>query len=186
MLIKHKNSVNTTPKRTRRHSFLLQTLVIMLSVTLFIYLFSYVMNPRNRSGIHFIENNQILSYSSPSNWLGDGEDYDVYRFSDEEMKKVIRKVKEKEAWKKYPIDSTTLELINEWHAFMENQSSAKAFMKESDIDELIPTIENGYYLLLDRSNSQSEESKLKYGLNNYSIFLLNIDSNTLYYIESDM
>lgn len=175
-----------TLQKNRKNRLFVRVLVVLLSIILFMNIFNYVMNPRNGSGIHFIDKNNILTYSSPSNWLGDGVDYDVYRFNDKQMKNIIKKIKIKKTWRKYPIDSTTSELISEWRWVMENQSTAQQFMEESNIKELIPIIENGYYLLVDRSGGQSEESKHKYGLRNYSVFLLDVDTNTLYYIAFDM
>lgn len=148
--------------------------------------FDYIVDPRNGSGIYLSDKNRILTYSSPSNWLGDGEDYDVYRFNDEEIEKMVSKIEDMGTWKACPVDVSTSELIEKWRYFMEDEPTAVALIKDAHLDEFIPDIDNGYYLVLDRSDGQSEESKSKYGLRNYSIFLLDIDENTLYYIGSDM
>ena len=166
-------------------SFVL-VIVALLSIILFVKIFNNIMDPRNGSVIHLSEKNKVLEYESVSNWLGDGNDYEIYRFSDSQMKEIIDKVENNKSWEKYPIDSTTLDCINKWHGFIKNDSAALEIMEEHKLKDFIPYIESGYYSLVDRSSNQSVESKNKYGLRNFTVFLLDIDNNTLYYIALDM
>jgi len=149
---------------------------VFLLMAIGLRVFDYIVDPRNGSGIYLSDKNRVLAYSSPSSWLGDGEDYDVYRFSDDEIEKMVSKIEDMGTWKACPVDVSTSELIDKWRYFMENEPTAGALIEEAHLDEFIPAINNGYYLVLDRSDE----------LRNYSIFLLDIDGNTLYYFGSDM
>ena len=165
---------------------IIQFILVLLGIILFIKTFNYFMDPRNGAGFHISEKNRVLAYESPSNWLGDGCDYEIYQFSDEVMKEIIETIENDNTWENYPIDSTTSSALNKWYGFIKNDVIALEIMKNSNLKDFIPNIENGYYLLVDRSSDEREESKNRYGLRNFTIFLLDSDKNKLYYIVLDM
>lgn len=172
--------------KRRWHKLIVKATLVFLIMVISINIFNYIVDPRNGSGFYLSEKNRILTYSSPPHWLGDGEDYDVYQFSDEEIKKVVSKIEGMDRWMDCPVDDTTAKLIGRWRHFMEDEPTVQKLMEDASLNELLPTVNKGYYLLVDRSIEESEASKAKYGLRNYSIFLLDVENNRLYYIGVDM
>ncbi len=180
-------SIESLLKKNRKSSLFIRVLFVLISITLFIKIFNFVVDPRNGAGIHLNVNNRVLEYESPSNWLGDGTDYEIYQFSNEQMDKIIKKIDHRKDWKKYPLDSTANDSLNKWHGSIMQDPAAIEIIEKSNFKEFIPIIDNGYYLLVDRSsNDESEESQKKYGLRNFTVFILDIDNNLLYYFALDM
>ncbi|MGB3368911.1 MAG: hypothetical protein WBA54_15545 [Acidaminobacteraceae bacterium] len=83
------------------------------------------------------------------------------------------------------MDSVTSKLLNRCNGYVQYDSVLQEALGESNYNEFIPTINNGYYFLLDRISYYTEKPILERGTYNFSLFILDSDSNTIYYMTLD-
>lgn len=108
-------------------------------------------------------------------FLGDGETFAKVYLSKSQIDRLVKRIKKNEHWKEAPVYENLLNRI---------QSS-------QDFGYKIPNIKNGYWIFKDRhseaTNIYDETSMFKErrGSVNYSVGILNLDTNILYFYQDD-
>lgn len=171
-------------KRKTFNFLALGIVIVLVSVTT-IQVINFKSFFRNTSGIKLNTENRVLKFNSPSSFLGDGHDFEIYTYDDNEMNAILKKIENQKKWSKYPLDDTTYRLTELWSSLIKSDTEAQALLKESNYKEFIPDIENGYYFLIDRGSDDNDKSILKRGSLNFNLYLLDLNTNTIYYITLD-
>lgn len=113
---------------------------------------------------------------------GDGTSCIVLNFNDET---VLKEIKSNEEWKAFPLDETVQTLV---YGIEDETSKVGPYLTDEDGNTLVPEIQNGYYLLIDRqseNNQETEEDILHRNSFNFSLGLYDTDTNTLYFCQLD-
>ncbi len=98
---------------------------------------------------------------------------------------IARQIAEKENWAPFPLNDTVKALV---YGIEEGTAQIGPYLLDEDGGPLIPEIENGYYLLIDR---QAEEGKasgvdiLHRASLNFILGIYDSDTDMLYYAEMD-
>lgn len=115
-------------------------------------------------------------------WHGDGSTCIVFRFEDDT---VLEEIRSNSDWKAFPLDETVQALV---YGVSDETSVIGPFLHDNDGKSLVPEIQNGYYLLIDR---QAEEDKaigadiMQRSSFNFTLGLYDADTNTLYFCQLD-
>lgn len=108
-------------------------------------------------------------------FLGDGETFAKVNLSESQTDRFVKRIKNNQHWKEEPVNENLIHRI---------QSSDEFGYK-------IPNIKNGYWIFKDRhskatdiydENGMFEEER---GSVNYSVGILNLDTNILYFYQDD-
>ncbi|MBF4695759.1 hypothetical protein [Fusibacter ferrireducens] len=114
---------------------------------------------------------------------GDGELLVTVKFDEESRKNLLEDIKSNKSWKKLPL-APDLELI--MYGGERNGITYSYKLAES---AGIPTIENGYWLFIDRFNDiniiHDSQNLFDRGSFNFTLALFDTDNNVLYYYEFD-
>lgn len=107
---------------------------------------------------------------------GDGEQLATFYLSDKQVKKMEKKIKQNENWRELPMTEILFNSVCR-HANEEHMN--------------IPEVKNGYWFVLDR-HSKATNKYNEYGIfeenrysNNFTVAVLDIENNILYYFELD-
>jgi hypothetical protein len=109
---------------------------------------------------------------------GDGVSCIALSFDDDH---VLYQIKEHSAWSPFPLDETTQALV---YGIESEAGSIGPFLNDGSGSLLVPGIENGYYILIDRHRDQ-ETDILSRASFNFTVGLYDTDSSTLYFCELD-
>lgn len=167
--------------------------LIMLAVVGVIVLLSvavkpiknYTLTPRKESGIYLREENKTFEYESNPGFHGDGYDYAIYTFNDKEIEEIVETIKKEQKWGEVPLDLVTIKLLKDWNGLIKNNIEAQEALSKSKYSEFVPRIKNGYYLLMDRSTYKSNKSPAERIPSNFSIYLLDLTTKTIYFYNLD-
>ena len=128
---------------------------------------------------------EVSSYDTHSG-NGDGTSCVVLSFQDDA---VLEQIQASDAWHPLPVDQTTQVLV---YGFSEETGETSwqigPFLTDDNGNPLVPEVQNGYYVLLDR---QAEDGKtpgsdiLDRGSFNFTFGLYDTDTDTLYCCELD-
>lgn len=128
---------------------------------------------------------EVSSYDTHSG-NGDGTSCMVLSFQDDA---VLEQIQESVSWHPLPVDQTTQVLV---YGFSEETGETSwqigPFLTDDNGNPLVPEVQNGYYVLLDR---QAEDGKapgsdiLNRGSFNFTFGLYDTDTDTLYCCELD-
>lgn len=124
---------------------------------------------------------QVSNYDTHSG-NGDGTSCMILSFSNNT---VLTKIQESTEWKAFPLDETVQALV---YGIEEGTNKNGPYLTDKDGKPLVPEIQNGYYLLIDR---QAEKDKatgadiLHRGSFNFDLGLYDADTNTLYFCQLD-
>lgn len=160
-------------------------LVVLLVIILGVQLKGVDLYTWKATGLRINEENRVYVFHSPSGFHGDGQDYEIYRFTDEEMSWIIAKIEGESKWQSYPMDDITLTLLDKWKGYGEAFPEAVDQLERAGYSTFTPVIENGYYLLVDRYSHSEEVPILKRGAYNFSLYMIDTDRKTLYLLELD-
>ena len=121
---------------------------------------------------------EISHEDSHGGFHGDGHTFIVLQFSDNSILDTIKKdVK----WKEFPLDETTQALV---YGLEDNESHTLPFLSNEDGTALIPEIQNGYYILIDRQPETDTDILERYSFN-FTIGIYDSDTNIMYFCELD-
>ncbi len=109
---------------------------------------------------------------------GDGASCIAIRFDDAA---VLEEIKKNAKWKSFPLDETVQALV---YGVSDEISSIGPFLNDGTGNPLVPEIQNGYYLLIDRHADQGTDILERYSFN-FSLGLYDADTNTLYFCRLD-
>lgn len=124
---------------------------------------------------------EVSNYDTHSG-NGDGTSCIVLSFDDDT---VLKEIESNTRWKAFPLGETVKILV---YGIEDETSKTGPFLNDGDGNPLVPEIQRGYYLLIDR---QAEKGKatgadiLHRGSFNFSLGLYDADTDTLYFCQLD-
>lgn len=131
-----------------------------------------------------VEKGKIISeYDTHGGAHGDGTSCIVLKFNNDS---ILKEIKSNKKWKSFPMNETVKCLA--YGEEIENCTVGPYLTDEKSGDRLLPNIQRGYYLLIDRQN-QNNQSKKENILDkpsfNYDLGIYDMDTNTLYFCQLD-
>lgn len=132
-----------------------------------------------------VSGGKVLTYTdSHGGCLGDGQTFVALEYSDD---KILNQIKEKSEWKAFPLDYTVKALV---YGISDGKSCIGPYIYVEKGEEkgkaLVPDIQNGYYLLIDRQEEAYKEKDILHRYSfNFSLGIFDSDSNTLYFCALD-
>lgn len=121
---------------------------------------------------------EVSGMDTHGGFHGDGVSCIVLQFEDE---KILEQIKENADWKPFPLDKTVQALV---YGVKDETGSIGPFLNDENGNPLVPEIENGYYLLIDR-HTDKETDILSRASFNFTVGLYDTDHNTLYCCSLD-
>jgi len=124
---------------------------------------------------------EVSNYDTHSG-NGDGASCTAISFDDDT---VLEKIKSNAEWKEFPLDETVQALV---YGISDEASSMGPFLNDGNGNPLVPEIQNGYYLLIDRQAQPGKATGadiLHRHSFNFTLGLYDVDTNTLYFCELD-
>lgn len=121
----------------------------------------------NELGIDVSSGSEVSNYDDHGGFVGDGATCIVLNFPDN---KIGEQLKQSAQWKSFPFDETVRVLVPR--------------ISDEAGNPLVPEIQNGYYLLIDR-HADKETDILKRFSFNFTLGLYDTDTDTLYYCKLD-
>ncbi len=94
---------------------------------------------------------------------------------------VLEEIKGNSKWKEFPFDETMQALV---YGLEDETGEIGAFLSDGQGNLLVPEIQNGYYILIDR-HSDTKTNILERGSFNFTVGLYDTDSSTLYCCKLD-
>ena len=126
-----------------------------------------------------ISNGEVISnYDTHGGFHGDGTTCIAYRFDDDTILEEIRNSSE---WSEFPLDETVQALV---YGLSDGTTRKGPMLNDNEGQPIVPEIQNGYYLLIDRQNGAETDILDRYSFN-FTLGLYDIDTNTLYFCELD-
>lgn len=132
-------------------------------------------------GIDVSAGKEISNYDTHSG-NGDGTSCLTFSFEDNT---VVTEIKSNPFWRSFPLDQTVRTLV---YGISHKTHSDGPYLNDNNGNALVPEIQNGYYLLIDRQVKNNTESKvdiLQRFSFNLTIGLFDTDTNTLYFCKLD-
>ncbi len=133
-------------------------------------------------GIDVSNGNEISHLDTHRGFHGDGKTYIVLRFSDNDA---LKQIEESTQWKEFPLDETVEALV---YGISDETSRTGPFLTDGEGNALVPKIQRGYYLLIDRHTEAGKAAGtniLHRNSLNFTLGLYDINSNTLYFCKLD-
>ncbi len=121
---------------------------------------------------------EISNYDTHGGFHGDGTTCIAYRFDDDTVLEEIRSASE---WSEFPLDDTVRALV---YGLSDGTTQIGPWLNDDMGHPIVPEIQNGYYLLIDRQNGAETEILDRYSFN-FTLGLYDTDTNTLYFCELD-
>lgn len=128
-------------------------------------------------GIDVSSGKELSNYDTHSG-NGDGTTCIVLSFENDD---VLKQIEENSDWNKFPLDEITRTLV---YGVDNQTSSIGPFLNNDKGENLVPQIENGYYILIDRQSNQADNI-LDRGSFNFTLGIYNTDNNNLYFCKLD-
>ena len=94
---------------------------------------------------------------------------------------ILDAIKNRANWEAFPLDETVQTLV---YGIENGTSKDGPFLADENGDSMVPEIQNGYYLLIDR-HSDTKSNILERGSFNVTVGLYDTDNNTLYCCKLD-
>lgn len=124
-------------------------------------------------GIDVSSGNEISNYDTHSG-NGDGTSCVILRFDDDSVSEEIRNDKN---WKKFPLGETAQILV---YGISDETGQTGPYLNDDEGNPLVPEIQNGYYLLIDRNAGKDGPHGT-----NVTLGLYDTDTDMLYYCKLD-
>lgn len=133
----------------------------------------------NEIGIDVSKGKEISSYDTHSG-NRDGVSCFSWIFSEDE---ILQQIKNDRRWEKLPTNRAVEILV---YGICDENGIIGPFLSNQNGRNLIPRIQNGYYLFIDRHSDKGENQDI-FGRNsfNFTVAFYDIDNNILYYGELD-
>ena len=128
-------------------------------------------------GIDISKATEVSNYDTHSG-NGDGTSCIVLNFENEDA---LKQIEENPDWKQFPLDETAKTLA---YGYEDETSSIGSFLQNDKGENLIPEIENGYYMLIDRQTDKTDNILERKSFN-FTLGIYDKDSNNLYYCKLD-
>lgn len=112
----------------------------------------------------------------------DGTSYIVFSFKDNT---VLTEIQGNTEWKAFPLDETVQTLV---YGAEDETGKYGPYLTDNDGKPLVPEIQNGYYLLIDRQVEKDKATGadiLHRSSFNFDLGLYDTDTNTLYFCQLD-
>ncbi len=132
-------------------------------------------------GINVSEGEEISNYDTHSG-NGDGASCVTFQFSNDNL---LEEIKSNPEWKSFPLDETVKTLV---YGVSTETSAIGPYLNDNEGKSLVPEIQNGYYLLIDRQVEKDkalEEDILHRYSFNFTLGIYDTDTNTLYFCKLD-
>lgn len=132
-------------------------------------------------GIDISSSEEISNYDTHSG-NGDGVSCVVFSFKNDT---IVEKIEANPSWKSFPLNETVETLV---YGVSDETSSVGPYLNDNDGNALVPEIQNGYYLLIDRQVEKGKASGadiLHRHSFNFTLGLFDTDTNTLYFCKLD-
>ncbi len=129
-------------------------------------------------GLDLSKGEEISSYDTHGGFHGDGASCVAYRFEDDA---VLKEIEASSRWSAFPLDDTARALV---YGLSNGTSQIGPMLNDEQGEPLVPQIENGYYLLIDRQTDAEGDMLDRYSFN-FTLGLYDIDARTLYYCKLD-
>lgn len=121
---------------------------------------------------------EISDYETHGGFHGDGITMIAYHFDDDTILKEIRNASE---WKEFPLDDTVQALV---YGLSDETTQIGPMLNDNEGHPIVPEIQNGYYLLIDRQNEAEGDILTRHSFN-FTLGLYDTDTNMLYFCELD-
>jgi len=121
---------------------------------------------------------EVSNYDTHS---GNGDGTSCVAISFDDDTNVLEGIKRNAEWKALPPDETVQTLV---YGVSDETSSIGPFLKDGNGTPLVPEIQNGYYLLIDRNTDKGTDI-LNRSSFNFTFGLYDTDTNTLYFCKLD-
>ncbi len=128
-------------------------------------------------GLDVSVGNVVSDYDTHSG-NGDGASCIAIRFDDAA---ILEEIKKNAQWKSFPLDETVQALV---YGVSDKTNSIGPFLNDGAGKPLVPAIQSGCYLLIDRHADQQTDILERYSFN-FSLGLYDADTNTLYFCRLD-
>ncbi len=132
----------------------------------------------NELGIDVSKGVEISDVDTHAGFHGDGVTCIALRFEDES---VLDSIKENSDWKELPLDETMQALV---YRMEDATGEIGPFLNDNEGNALLPEIQNGYYLLIDRHADKNSDI-LERGSFNFTVGLYDTDNNIIYFCKLD-
>ena len=127
-------------------------------------------------GLDISGGKEVLNINTYSG--GEGTSCIAVTFDDDT---ILDAIKNSANWEACPLDETVQTLV---YGIENGTSKEGPFLADENGDSMVPEIQNGYYLLIDR-HTDTKSNILKRGSFNFTVGLYDIDNNTLYCCKLD-
>lgn len=125
----------------------------------------------------------VISASDTHGGLhGDGITFIVLDCADGD---VLNQIKEKSGWRAFPLDDTVKILV---YGIENETERIGPYLTDQEGNPLVPEIENGYYMLIDRQVKEGRAAGadiLHRSSHNFTLGLYDADAELLYFCELD-
>lgn len=130
----------------------------------------------NECSISLTNKNRVFEAETANRFHGDGVSYKVYHFEKVDMELITNKIKKNNKWKSCPFDNTMPAIVE---GKINNNTEYINLLKNSKYKVPMPSIQNGYYLLVDRTPANDDNYR------NFSLYILDLDTGLLYFMTYD-
>ena len=129
-------------------------------------------------GLDVSKGEEISNYDTHGGSHGDGTTCIAYRFDDDT---ILEEIKSSSEWSEFPLDDTVQVLV---YGLSDGTTQIGPMLNDNEGHPIVPEIQNGYYLLIDRQNDATADILHRYSFN-FTLGLYDTDTNTLYLCELD-
>lgn len=165
-------------RMNRKKYVILAALLVILFASIYIIQYRSIDNRISKDLGIYVPKSLNITYSDSHSWfLGDGITQAKATLNDEQIDNIITKSNAK--WSKTPIPNNIASTIYN-KGFDDNSNNV-----EPEIGISETKIANGYWIFKNRASKDTSNSFSNTKLSNYSIGIIDIDKNVLYYIKFD-
>ena len=129
-------------------------------------------------GIDVSDGTEMSYEDTHGGFHGDGTTSIVLQFNDNS---VADEIKENIKWSEFPIDETTQALV---YGLKKENCQYGPFLNDGMGNALMPEIQNGYYILIDRQ-TEIDTDILERPSFNFTVCLYDADTNIMYFGKLD-
>lgn len=129
-------------------------------------------------GVDVSDGTEISYEDTHGGFHGDGDTIIALKFDDNS---VTDEIKGNSKWKEFPINETTQALV---YGIEKENRQYGPFLNDGKGNALMPKIQNGYYILIDR-NPETDTDILERPSFNFTVGLYDTDTNIMYFGKMD-
>ncbi len=129
-------------------------------------------------GLDISTGEEFSNFDDHGGFHGDGTACIAYRFDDDT---VLEEIKGSSKWNEFPLDDTVRILV---YGISDATGKRGPYLGDDEGNPIVPEIQNGYYLLIDRQNDSEKDILDRYSFN-FTLGLYDTDTGTLYLCELD-